>query len=64
MSTLPPLPGRSRRYVPRHSTREPFRAWDGQGIAGTTPGATPAHVLESLLTGLGTLDRPGADPTR
>ncbi|WP_432513894.1 hypothetical protein [Kineococcus sp. SYSU DK001] len=54
---MPPLQRRPRRYVPRHSTREPLRPWDGRRVVDlTTTDASPTDVLRDVLDALGGLD--------
>ncbi|WP_432562117.1 hypothetical protein [Kineococcus sp. SYSU DK003] len=51
------LARRPRRYVPRHSTREPFRRWNQEEIVDVTAAEkSPSDVLQSVLAGLDGLD--------
>lgn len=62
MSLLTPRP---KRYVPRHSTREPFRAWDAREVVDLTAASgSPAVVLASVLSGLEDLVAPEAPDRR
>lgn len=54
---MPLLARRPKRYVPRHSTREPFRAWDEEEILDLTAlEKSPTDVLQSVLVALDELD--------
>lgn len=54
---MPLLAPRPKRYVPRHSTREPFRAWNEKAIVDVTAlEKSPTEVLQSVLVALDELD--------
>ncbi|GAB3460226.1 hypothetical protein AB1207_07890 [Kineococcus endophyticus] len=53
---MPLLSRRPERYVPRHSTREVFRAWEPAAVVDVIRGESPADVLESVLEALDGLD--------
>ncbi|MEW1958697.1 hypothetical protein [Kineococcus sp. NPDC059986] len=53
---MPLLSRRPDRYVPRHSTREVFHAWQPETVVDVTRGDSPTDVLESVLEALDGLD--------
>jgi hypothetical protein len=54
---MPLLNRRPKRYIPRHSTREPFRRWDSEEIIDLTAAEkSTTEVLQDVLIALDTLD--------
>ncbi|MEZ0493622.1 hypothetical protein AB2L28_15390 [Kineococcus sp. TBRC 1896] len=53
---MPLLSRRRPRHVPRHSTREVFRAWQPDAVVDLARGESPADVLEDVLQALDGLD--------
>jgi hypothetical protein len=58
---VPLLNRRPKRYVPRHSTREPFRRWESDEIVDLTAlEKSTSDVLQDVLVGLDALDEKAA----